>query len=80
MFDWFVKQPARRGLLNVTYYIGSIDVKAMPQAKCYDPTVGKYYHGDSCTLISTGAKLPIASELTESGRASKRRQFASYVT
>jgi len=70
VFDRFVEQAARRGLLDLTYCIDSIDVRAMPAdqdaSKCYDPTNEEYYHGYGCTIVSTGQRIPIAAEFTES--------------
>jgi hypothetical protein len=34
--------------------------------KCYDPTDGEYYYGYDCTIVSTGQRIPIAAEFTES--------------
>ncbi len=36
-------------------------------SKCYDPTEDEYYYG--CTIVSTGQKIPIAAEFTESKQA-----------
>ena len=73
VFDHLVEQAARRGLLDLTYSIDSTDVKAMPAdqdaSKCYDPTTEEYYHGYGCTIVSTGQKIPIAAEFTESKQA-----------
>ncbi len=73
VFGRLVEQAARRGLLNVTYCIDSTDVRAMPAdqdaSKCYDPTADEYYHGYGCTIVSTGQKIPIAAEFTESKQA-----------
>ncbi len=38
-------------------------------SKCYDPTDDEYYHGYGCTIVSTGQKIPIAAEFTESKQA-----------
>ena len=38
-------------------------------SKCYDPTEDEYYHGYGCTIVSTGQKIPIAAEFTESKQA-----------
>jgi len=35
-------------------------------SKGYDPTAEEYYHGYGCTIVSTGQKIPIAAEFTES--------------
>ncbi|MFC4987539.1 transposase [Saliphagus infecundisoli] len=73
VFDHLVEQAARRGLLDLTYSIDSTDVRAMPAdqdaSKCYDPTTEEYYHGYGCTIVSTGQKIPIAAEFTESKQA-----------
>ena len=62
-----------RGLLELTYSIDSTDVRAMPAdldaSKCYDPTDDEYYYGYGCTIVSTGQKIPIAAEFTESKQA-----------
>ncbi|WP_458187807.1 transposase [Haladaptatus sp. NG-WS-4] len=71
VFTHLVEQAACRGLLNLTYCIDSTDVKAMPAdpdaSKCYDPTEDEYYYG--YTIVSTGQKIPIAAEFTESKQA-----------
>jgi hypothetical protein len=73
VFDRLVKQAAWRGLLDLTYCIDSTDVRAMPAdqdaSKCYDPTDDEYYYGYGCTIVSTGQKIPIAAEFTESKQA-----------
>ncbi len=73
VFDHLVEQAARRGLLDLTYCIDSTDVRAMPAdpdaSKCYDPTKDEYYYGYGCTIVSTGQKIPIAAEFTESKQA-----------
>ena len=75
VFDCLVEQAATRGLLDMTYRIDSTDVRAMPAdpdgSKCYDPTAEEYYYGYGCTIVSTGAKIPIAAEFTESKQASE---------
>jgi hypothetical protein len=38
-------------------------------SKCYDPTDDEYYYGYGCTIVSTGQKIPIAAEFTESKQA-----------
>ncbi|GAB7092826.1 hypothetical protein JCM18237_30970 [Halorubrum luteum] len=62
-----------RGLLDLTYSIDSTDIRAMPAdpdaSKCYDPTAEEYYYGYGCTIVSTGSKIPIAAEFTESKQA-----------
>jgi len=40
-------------------------------SKCYDPTDDEYYYGYGCTIVSTGQKIPIAAEFTESKQAPK---------
>jgi len=73
IFDRLVEEAARRGLLDVTYCIDSTDLRAMPAhqdaSKCYDPTADEYYHGDGCTIVSIGHKIPIAAEFTERKQA-----------
>ncbi len=73
VFNHLVEQAARRGLLDLTYSIDSTDVRAMPAdpdaSKCYDPTAEEYYYGYGCTIVSTGSKIPIAAEFTESKQA-----------
>jgi len=73
VFGRLVEQAARRGLLDLTYCIDSTDVRAMPAdqdaPKCYDPTAEEYYYGYGCTIVSTGQKIPIAAEFTESKQA-----------
>ena len=75
VFDHLVEQAAVRGLLDMTYCIDSTDVRAMPSdpdaSKCYDSTAEEYYYGYGCTLVSTGSKIPIAAEFTESKQASE---------
>jgi len=59
---------------DLAYCIDSTDVRAMPTdpdaPKCYDPTDDEYY-GYGCTIVSAGAKIPIATEFTESKQASE---------
>ena len=73
VFEHLVEQAALRGLLDLTYSIDSTDVRTMPAdqdaSKCYDPTAEEYYYGYGCTIVSTGQKLPIAAEFTESKQA-----------
>ena len=73
VFDHLVEQAAIRGLLDLTYSIDSTDVRTMPAdqdaSKCYDPTAEEYYYGYGCTIVSTGSKIPIAAEFTESKQA-----------
>ncbi len=75
VFDHLVEQAAARGLLDMTYRIDSTDVRAMPSdpdaSKNYDPTAEEYYYGYGCTIVSTGAKIPIAAEFTESKQAAE---------
>ncbi len=75
VFDHLVEQTASRGLLDLTYSIDSTDVRAMPAdpdaSKCYDPTDDEHYYGYGCTIVSTGQKIPIATEFTESKQASE---------
>jgi len=73
VFNRLVKRAAARGLLDLTYCVDSTDVRAMPAnqdaSKCYDPTDDKCYYGYSFTIVSTGQKIPIAAEFTESKQA-----------
>ena len=73
VFDRFVDQAAARGLLDLIYCIDSTDVRAMPAdqdaSKCYDPADDEYYYGYGCTIVSTGQKIPIAADFTESKQA-----------
>ncbi|MFC4440444.1 MULTISPECIES: transposase [Natrialbaceae] len=73
IFDHLVEQAAAGGLLDLTYCIDSTDVRTMPAdqdaSKCYDPTAEEYYYGYGCTIVSTGQKIPIAAEFTESKQA-----------
>jgi len=73
VFDRLVEQAACRGLLDLTFSIDSTDVRTMPAdqdaSKGYDPTAEEYYHGYGCTIVSTGQKIPIAAEFTESKQA-----------
>ncbi len=84
VFDRLVEQAARCGLLDLTYCIDSTDVRAMPAdqdaSKCYDPTADEYYHEYGCTIVSTGSKIPIAAEFTESKQAPEETASASRVT
>lgn len=73
VFDRLVEQAALRGLLDLSYRIDSTDVRAMPAdpdaSTCYDSTAEEYYYGYGCTIVSTGSKIPIAAEFTESKQA-----------
>jgi hypothetical protein len=72
-FDHLVKQAAPRGLLKLTYCIDSTNMRAMPAdsdaSKCYNPTESECYDDYGCAIVSTGSKLPIAAEFTESKQA-----------
>jgi len=48
-------------------------------SKGYDPTAEEYYHGYGCTIVSTGQKIPIAAEFTESKQASRGDGDARHV-
>lgn len=80
VFDRLVEQAAVRGLLDMAYRIDSTDVRAMPSdpdaSKCYDSTAEEYYYGYGCTIVSTGSKIPIAAEFTESKQASEETAIA----
>jgi len=73
VFDRLVEQAACRGLLDLTYSIDSTDVwddaRRPRRVEGYDPTAEEYYHGYGCTIVSTGQKIPIAAEFTESKQA-----------
>lgn len=75
VFTHLVKQAAAGGVLDLTCCIDSTDVRAIPAdqdaSKCYDPTAEEYYYGYGygCTIVSTGQKIPIAAESTESKQA-----------
>ena len=66
------------------YCIDSTDVRTMLAdqggSKCYDPTAKEYYYGYDCTIVSTGSKIPIAAEFTESKQAPEETASASPVT
>jgi len=83
VFDRLVEQAACRGLLDLTYSIDSTDVRTMPAdqdaSKGYDPTAEEYYHGYGCTIVSTGQKIPIAAEFTESKQAPEEDGDARHV-
>ncbi len=73
IFDRFVEQAACRGLLDSTYSIDSTHVEAIQYNDAaswnYDPTAEEYYYGFGCTIVSTGAKIPIAAEFTQAKQA-----------
>ena len=75
IFDRLVEQAATRGLLDVTYAIDSTHITAIQYNDAaswnYDPTAEEYYYGFGCTIVSTGPKIPIAAEFTQSKQASK---------
>jgi len=75
VFDQLVEQAAIRGLLDVTYSIDSTHITAIQYNDAaswnYDPTAEEYYYGFGCTIVSTGPKIPIAAEFTQSKQASK---------
>ncbi len=35
----------------------------------YDPTTEEHYYGFGCTVVSAGAKIPIAAEFTQAKQA-----------
>jgi hypothetical protein len=65
-FKQLIEQAAQRGLLDLAYCTDSTNVRAMPAdpdaSKWYDPTDDEYYYGYGCTIVSTGQKVPIATE------------------
>lgn len=75
VFDQLVEQAATRGLLDSTYRIDSTHVEAIrwndDASWNYDPTAEEYYYGFGCTIVSTGAKIPIAVEFTEAKQSSE---------
>jgi len=75
VFDRLVEQAAIRGLLDATYAIDSTHITAIQYNDAaswnYDPTAEEYYYGFGCTIVSTGPKIPIAAEFTQSKQASK---------
>jgi hypothetical protein len=75
VFDQLVEQAAIRGLLDVTYAIDSTHITAIKYNDAaswnYDPTAEEYYYGFGCTIVSTGPKIPIAAEFTQSKQATK---------
>jgi hypothetical protein len=75
VFDQLVEQAAIRGLLDVTYAIDSTHITAIQYNNAaswnYDPTAEEYYYGFGCTIVSTGPKIPIAAEFTQSKQATK---------
>ena len=75
VFEQLVEQAAIRGLLDATYAIDSTHVTAIQYNDAaswnYDPTAEEFYYGFGCTIVSTGPKIPIAAEFTQSKQASK---------
>ena len=75
VFTQLVEQAAVRGLLDVTYSIDSTHVEAIQYNDAaswnYDPTAEEYYYGFGCTIVSTGSKIPIAAEFTQTKQADK---------
>ena len=73
VFARLVEQAAYRGLLDSTYRIDSTHVTAIQYNDeatwNYDPTAEEYYYGFGCTIVSTGAKIPIAAEFTQRKQA-----------
>lgn len=75
VFERLVEQAAVRGLLDSTFRIDSTDVEAIPwnddASWNYDSTAEEHYYGFGCTIVSTGAKIPIAVEFTQSKQAAE---------
>ncbi len=73
VFDRLVKQAADGGLFDSTYSVGSAHVEAIQHNNAaswnYDPTAEEYYYGFGCTIVSTGVKIPIAAEFTQTKQA-----------
>ena len=62
------RRPARHD-----FRIDSTDIMALPwnddASWNYDPTAEQFYSGFGCTVVTTGAKIPIAAEFTDAKRA-----------
>jgi transposase len=75
IFNRLVEQAASRGLLDSTYSIDSTHVEAIQYNDAaswnYDPTAEEHYYGFGCTIVSTGGKIPIAAEFTQSKQTSQ---------
>ena len=60
-------------IFDSTYSIDSTHVEAIQHNDAaswnYDPTAEEYYYGFGCTIVSTGAKIPIAAEFTQTKQA-----------
>jgi len=73
VFARLVEQAAVRGLLGSTYSIDSTHIEAIQYNDAaswnYDPTAEEYYYGFGCKLVSTGSKIPIAAEFTQTKQA-----------
>ena len=84
VFDRLVEQAAGSGLLDSSYSIDSTHVEPIQYNDAtswnYDPTVEEYYYGFGCTIVSTGAKIPIAAEFTQAKQADQETASASRVT
>jgi len=61
-------RPARLDLLH-RFHRREDDARRPRRVEGYDPTAEEYYHGYGCTIVSTGQKIPIAAEFTESKQA-----------
>ena len=61
-------RPARLDLLH-RFDRRENDANRPRRVECYDPTAEEYYYGYGCTIVSTGSKIPIAAEFTESKQA-----------
>ena len=75
VFNRLVEHAASSGLLDSTYSIDSTHVEAIQYNDAaswnYDPTTEEHYYGFGCTIVSTGAKIPIAAEFTQAKQASQ---------
>jgi hypothetical protein len=75
IFDRLVEQAASGGLLDSTYSIDSTHIESIQHTDAaswnYDSTVEGYYYGFGfdCTIVSPGAKIPIAAEFTQAKQA-----------
>ena len=76
VFDYLVEQASNGGLLDSTYRIDSIHVEAIPwnddASWNYDSTAEEHYYGFGCTIVSVGAKIPIAAEFTPAKQATEK--------
>lgn len=68
IFDRPVEQAVARGLLDSTYAIDLTHVETIQYNEdAVELSAEKHYHGFGCTIVSTGAKIPIAAEFASGG-------------